>query len=48
MHATHTLVISPRRYGKTSLAQKVIAELKLPASIFEFTLMSDHYTASLI
>lgn len=41
---THTLIISPKRYGKTSLAQKVMSELKLATYVLEFTLASDHIT----
>lgn len=45
LNNTHTLIISPRRYGKTSLAQQVITELKFPSCTIEFTLASDRYTA---
>lgn len=44
LHGIHTLIASPRRYGKTSLAQQVITELKLPSTIIEFTLVSDLIT----
>lgn len=40
-HGTHTLIASPRRYGKTSLAKRVMTELKLPSAVMEFTLISD-------
>src|SRR5579883_2974989 len=31
-NCTHTVLISPRRYGKTSLAYKAIHESKLPSA----------------
>lgn len=37
----HTLLISPRRYGKTSLALKAISESELPYIAMDFTLASD-------
>lgn len=37
----HTLLISPRRYGKTSLALKAIDESCLPSIVMDFTLASD-------
>lgn len=40
-HAVHTLLISPRRYGKTSLALKVINETGLSNVAMDFTLVSD-------
>ena len=41
LHGIHTLIASPRRYGKTSLAQQVMTELELPHATMEFTLISD-------
>lgn len=40
-HTVHTLLISPRRYGKTSLALKTINETGLPSVTMDFTLVSD-------
>lgn len=34
----HTVLIAPRRYGKTSLINQVMLELKLPYSIMELTM----------
>jgi AAA+ ATPase superfamily predicted ATPase len=41
----HTLIMAPRRFGKTSLALKAINETKLQHTVMEFTLASDHYSA---
>lgn len=49
LHGVHTLIASPRRYGKTSLAQQAITELKLPSAMMEFTLVSDlHMTQNIM
>ena len=34
----HTVLIAPRRYGKTSLINQVLIELKLPCTLIELTL----------
>ncbi len=38
---THTLITSPRRYGKTSLVYKVITELKVAHATMDMMLASD-------
>src|SRR5262245_57255095 len=38
MHGRHTVLIAPRRYGKTSLINQVLLESKLPYCIIELTL----------
>lgn len=45
MRGVHTLIMAPRRYGKTSLALQTINESKLPTATMEFTLASDHHSA---
>lgn len=35
-HVQHTLIISPRRYGKTSLALEALSESKLPFASIQF------------
>lgn len=37
-HGRHTVLIAPRRYGKTSLINQVLLELKLPYCIMELTM----------
>jgi len=44
-HTVHTLLISPRRYGKSSLALQTISETKLPNVTMDFTLTSDKNNA---
>jgi len=39
--ATHLIVISPRRYGKTSLIKKVITSLKRPLIFIDMQLITD-------
>lgn len=39
---THTLLISPRRYGKTSLALHVLEKAKLPYAYLDFFMKYDH------
>lgn len=39
---THTLLISPRRYGKTSLALHVLEQAKLPYAYLDFFMKYDH------
>ncbi len=43
-HNIHTVLASPRRYGKTSLANRAIAESKLLYCSMDFTLISDNRT----
>ena len=38
LHGRHTVLIAPRRYGKTSLINQVLSELELPYIIAELTL----------
>ncbi len=40
-HLKHTLVIAPRRYGKTSLTLKVLADMKLPSQCIDFFTITD-------
>lgn len=44
LHGIHTLIASPRRYGKTSLAQQIIQDINLSSALMEFTLASDLVT----
>lgn len=37
-HGRHTVLMAPRRYGKTSLICQVLLELKLPHTIIELTM----------
>ena len=39
---THTLLISPRRYGKTSLALHVLEQARLPYAYLDFFMKYDH------
>lgn len=41
LNLKHTLLIAPRRYGKTSLANKVLTDLKLPAQCIDFFTITD-------
>lgn len=40
-HLKHTLLIAPRRYGKTSLATKVLHDMKLPYQCIDFFTITD-------
>lgn len=40
-HNRHTVLLAPRRYGKTSLVNQVIAETKLPCSEMDFLLCAN-------
>lgn len=40
-HLKHTLLIAPRRYGKTSLAAKVLHDMKLPYQCIDFFTITD-------
>ena len=44
--ARHTVLVSPRRYGKSSLAHQVIAELKLPFASIDLFLAYDDKTVT--
>lgn len=37
-HGVHTVVVAPRRYGKSSLINQVLLDIKLPYSIMELTM----------
>lgn len=37
-HGRHTVIIAPRRYGKTSLVNQTVLELKLPFTMLELTM----------
>lgn len=37
----HTVIIAPRRYGKTSLIAQSLAEMKIPHTMMEFTLATN-------
>lgn len=41
LHLKHTLLIAPRRYGKTSLATKVLADLRVPSQCIDFFTITD-------
>ena len=38
INGRHTVIIAPRRYGKTSLINQVLSELDLPFVIMELTM----------
>lgn len=40
-HLKHTLVIAPRRYGKTSLTMKVLEDMKVPSQNIDFFTITD-------
>ena len=44
--ARHTVLVSPRRYGKSSLAHQVIAEMKLPFASIDLFLAHDDKTVT--
>lgn len=44
--ARHTVLVSPRRYGKSSLAHQVITEMKLPSASIDLFLAYDDKTVT--
>ncbi len=42
-----TVMISPRRYGKSSLAHKVVNDIKLPAAFIDLFLANDDRTVTM-
>jgi len=40
----HTVLVSPRRYGKSSLVHKVVGDMKMPATYIDFFMAHDDKT----
>ena len=45
--ARHTVLVSPRRYGKSSLVHKIIKDMKIPAAYIDFFMAHDDKTITL-